>query len=303
MHLFQQDGHMAMKNPVGRVNYEPNSYDGEQRGPRESAAGYASYPAEEGGAKRRVRSESFADHYSQARQFFMSQTDIERIHIRDALVFELSKVQREAIRVRLVAHLRNIDEGLAESVAERLGVDPLPDAVPPAKKPMQDLPLSDALSIVKNGPESFAGRKVGVLVTDGVDAKLLASLEKALQKEGALLTIVAPRVAGIEASDGKRLHVDEAIQGGPSVLFDAVVLLPSEHGAQQLAKLAEARDFVADAFAHQKFIGHGKFAQVLFHVAGVHPDAGCVPIEDSDAAQTFVSHCRRLRYFERASSE
>jgi catalase len=87
------------------------------------------------------------------------------------------------------------------------------------------------------------------------------------------------------------------------VLFDAVVLLPSEHGAQQLAKLAEARDFVADAFAHQKFIGHGKFAQVLFHVAGVHPDAGCVPIEDSDAAQTFVSHCRRVRYFERASPE
>ena len=28
MHLFQQDGHMAMKNPVGRANYEPNSWGG-----------------------------------------------------------------------------------------------------------------------------------------------------------------------------------------------------------------------------------------------------------------------------------
>ena len=32
---FQQDGHMAMTNPVGRVNYEPNSWTGDERGPRE----------------------------------------------------------------------------------------------------------------------------------------------------------------------------------------------------------------------------------------------------------------------------
>ena len=30
---FQQDGHMAMRNPVGRVNYQPNSFG---EGPRES---------------------------------------------------------------------------------------------------------------------------------------------------------------------------------------------------------------------------------------------------------------------------
>ena len=39
-----------------------------------------------------------------------------------------------------------------------------------------DLPPSDKLSIVKNGPKTFAGRKVGALVTDGVDAELLAAL-------------------------------------------------------------------------------------------------------------------------------
>ena len=32
-HHFQQDGHMAMRNPVGRVNYQPNSFG---EGPRES---------------------------------------------------------------------------------------------------------------------------------------------------------------------------------------------------------------------------------------------------------------------------
>ncbi len=69
---FQQDGHMAMRNPVGRVNYQPNSFG---EGPRESPErGYRHFPAEEQGAKARLRPESFADHDSQARQFYISQT-------------------------------------------------------------------------------------------------------------------------------------------------------------------------------------------------------------------------------------
>jgi len=45
MRHFQQDGHMAMHNPKGRANYEPNSW-GEEGGPRESPEkGFASYPS------------------------------------------------------------------------------------------------------------------------------------------------------------------------------------------------------------------------------------------------------------------
>ena len=79
---FQQDGHMAFVNPVGRINYEPNSATGEMRGPREDpVGGYTTFPSPEQGAKQRVRSERFADHYSQARQFFVSQTPTEQTHI------------------------------------------------------------------------------------------------------------------------------------------------------------------------------------------------------------------------------
>ena len=50
---FQQDGHMAMTNPQGRVNYEPNSWD--PPGPREDpAAGFAPIPTAR--ATRRARS-------------------------------------------------------------------------------------------------------------------------------------------------------------------------------------------------------------------------------------------------------
>ena len=102
---FQQDGHMAMSNPKGRVNYEPNSWEGDG-GPRESPEkGFRSYPAAEEGEKLRIRSETFADHFSQARQFFISQTETEQNHIVDAFTFELSKVEKLAIRERMVAQL------------------------------------------------------------------------------------------------------------------------------------------------------------------------------------------------------
>ncbi|HEU5093312.1 MAG TPA: catalase C, partial [Nitrospira sp.] len=121
---FQQDGHMAMRNPVGRVNYQPNSF---AEGPRESQQrGFRSFPDVEQGQKARLRAESFADHYSQARQFFNSQTEPEQRHIAMALTFELSKVDTLVIRERMVAHLLNIDEGLAETVAEKLGMKELP---------------------------------------------------------------------------------------------------------------------------------------------------------------------------------
>ena len=52
--------------------------------------------------------------------------------------------------------------------------------------------------------------------------------------------IVAKKVGGVEASDGSLLSADEKIDGGPSVLFDAVALLPSAKGAEQLTREATA---------------------------------------------------------------
>ena len=136
-HHFQQDGHMAMRNPVGRVNYQPNSFG---EGPRESPQrGFRSFADAEEGPKQRLRAESFADHYSQARQFFNSQTAPEQRHIAMALTFELSKVETPVIRERMVSHLLNIDEGLAETVADKLGMTNLPKPADAAIAPRDDL--------------------------------------------------------------------------------------------------------------------------------------------------------------------
>ena len=299
---FQQDGHMAMRNPKGRVNYEPNSWtDG---GPRESPEkGFHSFPEPMEGTKQRVRSETFADHYSQARQFYVSQTEIEKTHIGNALTFELSKVMTPAIRERMVAHLMNIDDGLAKTVGQGLRLKEMPKAAAAAKPTRQDLKESPALSILKNGPENFAGRKVGALVTDGVDAEVLAALEKALKAEGAMLKLIAPEVGGVKDSAGAWHDADEKLEGGPSVLFDAVAVLPSPEGAAMLMKLPAARDFVADADAHRKFIAYSTAATPLFEKAGIDLDEGFLPLNKAGDCDAFLASCRKLRFWERADAE
>src|SRR5471032_160572 len=123
----QRDGHMQMAQPAGRVAYEPNSLS--ENSPRETPAkGFHSAAVAETGEKGRIRAESFADHYSQARQFYRSQTAYEQAHIASALVFELSKVEHLRIREAMVGHLRHIEEDLANRVASGLALGKMPDA-------------------------------------------------------------------------------------------------------------------------------------------------------------------------------
>jgi catalase len=301
-HTLQQDGHMAFANPKGRANYEPNSWGGEPGGPREAPdLGFRTYAAEEKGFKLRVRSDTFADHYSQARQFYVSQTETEQGHIAAAFIFELSKVETPAIRARMVAHLLNVHDNLGAKVAEGLRLKDMPKPAEPARPVKKTLKPSPALSILGNGPDSFRGRKLGVLVTDGVDANLLQAVTDAVEQEGAVLRLIAPAVGGVEATDGAWIVADEKLDGAPSVLFDAVALLPSQEGAQALATLPAARDFVADAFAHCKFIGCTATAASLLDKAGIARDAGVIDLGGDNAA-AFVQSCRALRFWDREAA-
>jgi catalase len=305
VHHFQQDGHMAMMNPKGRVNYEPNSWNDGAGSPREAPEkGFHSYPAAVEGPKLRIRSETFADHYSQARQFYISQTEVEQQHIADALIFELSKVETLAIRTRMVAHLLNIDRALAEHVAHGLRLKELPRPADAARPTLTHLRPSPALSIQLNGPASFKGRKVGALVTDGVDINMVRALKTALEEEGALLEIIAPQVGGVEASDGSWIEAAQQLRGDPSVLYDAVVLLPSADGVADLVQEPTARDFVADAFAHCKFIGYVEAALPLFGKAGIADsrDDGCIALEGPESCAPFVATCRKLRFWAREAA-
>jgi catalase len=295
-HNFQQDGHMAMRNPKGRANYQPNSWG---MGPREAPdAGFRSFAAMEQGTKARLRPESFADHYSQARQFYRSQTAPERRHIAMALTFELSKVETVVIRERVVGHLRNIDAELAATVAGKLGLRRLPDAVDVAIAPRDDLQASPALSIVANGAGTFAGRKLGVLAGDGSDTGVIEALRHAFEAEGATVEIVSPKVGGVDATGGW-IEADHMIDGGPSVLFDAVALVLTADAARELARRPPARDFVADAHAHCKFIAMTDGAKPLLDAAGVAVDGGVVALGGAKTVAAFLELCRGPRFWHR----
>ena len=197
----QRDGHMQMAIPVGRVNYEPNTLSADS--PRETPAkGFHSAAVTETGEKGRIRAESFADHYSQARQFYRSQTVYEQAHLASALVFELSKVEHLHVREAMVGHLRHIEEDLAKRVAKGLALDKMPVA-PLAAAPVQEMKPSPALQIIGKMKNTLMGRAVGILIADGSDGAVIKNIKKAALDAGASVKIVAPKVGGAKLADRK----------------------------------------------------------------------------------------------------
>ena len=105
-------------------------------------------------------------------------------------------------------------------------------------------------------------------------------------------------------SDGELVAAKQKIDGGPSVLYDAVAMLLSAEGAALLAKDAPSNDFVRDAFAHCKFIGYTKDAQALLEAAGIADklDEGCITLVAKKDAAAFIELCGKLRLWDRELS-
>ena len=295
---FQQDGHMAFHNPVGRANYNPNSW---HEGPREEPTqGFHSFPELLTGIKERIRPEKFADHYSQAYQFYLSQHPIEQKHIADALIFELSKVEKEAIRVRMVSHLLNIDSHLAHTVAQGLGIEKLPMPAETQKVKEGKIPISNKLSILKNPPLSFAGRKVGILIENGASKKIVSALINVIEKEKATHTIIGLHVGGVYLDSGIKMAVNERIGGAPAVLFDSVAILLADN-KDHFKQHPKVHEFIQDAFLNKKFIGYTEQTQILFNQLNVNADEGFVALNSTNlkSVADFIQACRNIRFWER----
>ena len=295
---FQRDAKMQMTVPQGRVAYEPNSLAPE--GPRAAPdRGFQSLAAAESGPKARLRPESFADHYSQARLFFRSMTQPEQRHIASALAFELGKVETPAVRARVLGHLAVIDADLLAAVADKLGQDTA-QVVPatPAVAP-RDLPPSPALSQVASRQGSLRGRVVAVLLADGFSQLLLERLRKALMTSGAKPTLVAARVAGARDDAGQQCAADAALSAAPSCLFDAVVVLGGAEGATALTRGSAAADWVRDAWRHLKTIGHDASSLALLQAAGIGTDEAVVALTSQRSVEAFVASASRGKHLAR----
>ena len=274
----QRDGHMQMSVPRGRTNYEPQSLEPDR--PLETPNGFTSAAVSiDRGLKSRIRPGSFADHYSQPRQFFRSQNSAEQAHITAAYVFELSKVETPHVRDAVVGHLRNIDPHLAKRVADGLSMGKLPPA-PKAAARILDLPQSPALGLIGKMKDTLEGRSVGILIAEGSDAAAVDAIRRAAHGAGATVKIVAPKIGEVKLEGGKYEIVEHQLAGTPSVVFDAVAVIVSHEGARRLAKEGAAVDFVRDAFGHLKAIAADEGGKMLLKAAGVKLDTGTVDAAD-----------------------
>ncbi|MDN3923271.1 catalase [Roseateles violae] len=282
-HNFQRDGLMQTLLPTGRANYEPNSLAeaGEDGGPRACPeTGFSSFRANdernEAGQKLRLRAPLFADHYSQARLFFRSQTANEQAHLASALVFELSKVSIEAVKSRVLSRLRNVDESLTKRVARGLGAA-LPAKAKAAREPI-DMKPSDKLSIQKSAKRTLEGRKVAILFDEGSDKKSIDKLKGQIEQAGGSVALIAPKIGPLELKGGS-LKADGQLAGSPSVMFDAVASILMPEQARKLSGQAACLQWFMDAYAHCKTIAHCEGSKLILEKAGIAPDEGVVPIE------------------------
>ena len=276
VHNNQHDGFGRQTINGGAANYLPNSLaQGSPRPAMVAEGGYHHHQERLEGRVIRARSESFKDHFSQAQLFLNSLTPVERQHLTDALCFEIGKVDRLAIRERVVsAILARIDATLARTVAMAVGVAPasLPRQTPAVKR----IAASPALSMAGTVMDTIATRRIAVLAAPGVVGRSLATVKAALEKRGATVEIVSLHQGVVASSDGTAVEALRSLLNTPSVVYDAMVVADGDDSATALAMSGEAHRFLQEGFRHAKAIGAIGRGQILLNAVGI-ATAGAQP--------------------------
>ena len=306
VHNNQRDGLHRQAIARGRVSYEPNSLAGGcpyQAG----AKGFVSFPDPVHEDKVRGKPEKFADHYTQATLFYNSQTAWEKAHIVGGFRFELSKLTVPAIRERMVASLRNVDEELAAQVAKGLGID-LPDAMPRvlARPAKPEVMISPALSLTAlPGETGVRTRKIAILIAKGVQGKSLKELHAALTEAGAVPRFIGPRLGSYNTSDGLSIEAEASMENSPPVIFDALILPDGEAGVKALAADGHTMEFITNQYRHCKTILALGASHKLLQKAGIGEatDDGLLIVSAAakNTAQAFMAAVAQHRHPERES--
>ncbi len=315
VHNNQRDGMHRQAIHRGRVAYEPNSLAGGCPFQAGAAQGFMSVArrvdAKESADKVRIKPEKFADHYTQARLFFESQTEVEQAHIGNAFRFELSKVTVPAIRERVVSMLMNAAPELAQRLAQDLGMElpaPMPKALETPATP--EVEQSPALSLTaRPGDGGIRTRKVAVLVANGVEGASLEKVIAALVAEGAVPRLVGARLGTCVGAGGEKFAVDATMENSPGFLFDALVLPDGAQAVEALDADAHTLEFLRDQYWHCKTIlalGASEAllaqAQIPLTMPDGEPDPGLILADAAsvdDAITAFITAVGGPRQFGR----
>ncbi|MFY7843565.1 catalase [Chryseobacterium gambrini] len=319
VHNNQRDGHMRQQIVKGKVSYEPNSIGGGcPFQAMMSEGGFTSHQERVSGTKIRVRSESFVDHYSQAKLFYNSQSDYEKTHLQNALIFELSKVTVPEIRERVVGQLNFIDKSLAQNVASKVGVEvkelEFPNQSLPADSNPADLQseereahtrASEALSMANTVKNTIQGRKIGFIVASGADFGIINDLKNKLEDQNAVVEIIAPSLAPVKTDKGDALTPKHSLTSTASVCFDALFIGAGEEAAKELMNAENKHKvlhFINEAYQHCKAIYFGEGTEAIYKNSNIavkkHEDPAIVNWEDSDPDHKFTEAIANHRVWE-----
>jgi catalase len=231
--------------------------------------GFTSYAERIDAKKIRDRSKSFMDHFSQARLFFNSQSQPEKNHIISALRFELGKVETPSVRERMLYILSQVDKTLADEVAFGLGMavpetveKPVNQGAPadarsgryePTRKE-SSVAKSEALSMANTIKSSIKTRKIAFLVANGFDASSVNTMKTNLEKAGAMVELIAPRLGALQGNDKSKVEIKKSFLTDASVLYDAVYIPGGSNSVALLSDEADAIHFINEAYKHCKAI-------------------------------------------------
>ena len=117
-------------------------------------------------------------------------------------------------------------------------------------------------------------------MADGFSMKNLKSTKKALEKDGAMMKLIAPQGGTITCDENMEHKVDAAIMTTESVLFDAVYIPGGKKSVKELMKQAKFMKFVNEAFKHCKAIAADDEGEELLDATFVadHKDDAAVHI-------------------------
>ena len=314
VHNHQQDGFSNHSVKASSARYHPNSVGGGCPFLAGSLGtptqGFVSAAVPVQGFKTRDRSETFDNHFSQARMFLHSMSVPERQHMVEALHFELGKVERKEIRARMVGLLERVDPQFAQEVAAGIGVTKS-EQTPPvvagkdAKPPIDRSPaLSQA-----NQPKGIKGRKVAVLVADGFAGADLAHLKTALEAQGATFDVVAADLNPKKPDHGAAVEPNKSFLTSASVFYDAVFVPGGAASVTALRKAGDPIHFVLEAFKHCKTIGGGAeggdFVRDMVAMFGAAPDDTGIIVGPSNTqlADDFATAMAQHRHWDRATKD
>ncbi|CAL9338124.1 Catalase HPII [Streptomyces sp. enrichment culture] len=292
---MQRDGMHQTAVHRGAAPYRPNSLDGGCPFLAGADTGaYIETPVRvPESTKVREAPESFADHFSQPRRFWLSMSPVEREHIIGAYVFELGKCYEQAVKERQLQVLANIDPELCEQVAQGLGLP-----APSPTVPLADVAPSPALSQVGD-TWPVDGRIVGIVAGADGDLEGVRAVREAVLESGMVPLVVAPVGGTLAAGDGA-VTVQRTYVTARSVEFDALLLAgaPAVGSDAYTARDAKStptaaeratcdprvRLLLAEAFRHGKAIGAWADGKAALDAAGVPTDAPGVVLADSPTA-------------------